>query len=740
MNVKERNSFLAQSLDALRFVGKKDGNKSSVLDIAKLEVDWHKMHKPPIESYIPIYGLNDLWEITNDVKLMNRPDRRVRYMDDLLKRFDICFLNAGTNRRVYYHRADPFIVFKVGSDQVGRSDNTSEFHVQNNIFPFCTRTYSALPNGMIALAERVEIMTERDYKTKWASEVFDLILAIASKGFIMEDVGGNFYKNLGIRIGFGPVFADYPYVYRIDLRKTLCSYINPITGEKCNGELDYDYKKGMSEIVCDTCGTRFSAKHLAFDAKEDRIETRKGKYTMSNNFKVSVVRGNDTVLRTYNESEAASIQNFSDVVRVTRRVPEPMRPNEIVVTPRRTNQQRTQQVQSSFRTSVHRGNNRQEFGRRNDSYQENGSYQRRSSNPPKEEIIPDIEAFLYEMHQKHGKGTAIYLARRLGVYYQDPNEKRHTADIEATVRVEPDTPEYITPTKQEKRTTAKVVSSNSEDTLMQEIAQSGTTQEEAMIPMKPKTAAELAAMDKESRNENVVMGFPGEPLVDTMRVEQKAPLIAKAIENRFDHKIVRENGTADAELMRQLEKDIAEFLENNLEMNQLYRDGLDGLEVKVNSLLDHMNKVCFLVKVEMHKSSLLDVTLYPSEGEEDRHDYEDKEYENYLAKAAAEEDEEVLKDEDIQEDEVGMDHDVSNIIEFFEERIKQYSMDKYMVDIKKLSPEEAINKLSRKLLSDAVDQKNYPFALAHEEAKKFAAKYLGYEGKSIEDTSAASQL
>ena len=389
---------------------------------------------------------------------------------------------------------------------------------------------------------------------------------------------------------------------------------------------------------------------------------------------------------------------------------------------------------------MHRGNNRQEFGRRNDNYQENGSYQRRSSNPPKEEIIPDIEAFLYEMHQKHGKGTAIYLARRLGVYYQDPNEKRHTADIEATVRVEPDTPEYITPTKQEKHTTAKVVSSNSEDTLMQEIAQSGTTQEEAMIPMKPKTAAELAAMDKESRNENVVMGFPGEPLVDTMRVEQKAPLIAKAIENRFDHKITRENGTADAELMRQLEKDIAEFLENNLEMNQLYRDGLDGLEVKVNSLLDHMNKVCFLVKVEMHKSSLLDVTLYPSEGEEDRHDYEDKEYENYLAKAAVEEDEEVLKDEDIQEDEVGMDHDVSNIIEFFEERIKQYSMDKYMVDIKELPPEEAINKLSRKLLSDAVDQKSYPFALAHEEAKKFAAKYLGYEGKSIEDTSAASQL
>ena len=109
-------------------------------------------------------------------------------------------------------------------------------------------------------------------------------------------------------------------------------------------------------------------------------------------------------------------------------------------------------------------------------------------------------------------------------------------------------------------------------------------------------------------------------------------------------------------------------------------------------------------------------------------------------KAAVEEDEEVLKDEDVQEDEVGMDHDVSNIIEFFEERIKQYSMDKYMVDIKELPPEEAINKLSRKLLSDAVDQKSYPFALAHEEAKKFAAKYLGYEGKSIEDTSAASQL
>lgn len=739
MNVKERNSFLAQSLDALRFVGKGD-KKDSILDIAKLEVEWHKMHKPPIENYINPYGLNELWEITNDLKLMNRPDKRVRYMDDLMKRFGICFLNAGTNRRIYYHTLDPYIVFKTGSDQVGRSDNISEFHMQNNIFPFCTRTYSTLPNGMIALSEMVEVMTERDYKTKWANEIFDLILAIASKGFVMEDVGGNFYKNLGIRIGFGPVFVDYPYVYRIDFRKTLCSYINPLTGEKCDGELDYDYKKGMSEIVCDKCGTRFSAKHLAFNAKEDRIERRKEKFTMSNNFKLSIVRGNDTVFRTYNESEAASIQNFSEVARVTRR-PEPERPNEIIVTPRRT-QAVEQQPRPQFKTSVQRGNNRQEFGRNN---QEDNGYQRRSQNPPKEEIIPDIETFLYEMHQKHGKGTAIYLARRLGVYYQDPNEKKHTSDITATVRVS-DTPEFISPKRGEKRT-AKAVSSNKEDTLMQEIAKSGSEQEEPMIPMKPKTAAELAAMDKESRNENVVMGFPGEPLVDTMRIEQKVPLIVKAIENRFNNKVIRDGVISDADLMRQIEKDVKEFLEYSLEMNQLYKNGLDGLEVKVNSLLDHMNKVCFLVKVEMHKSSLLDVTLYPSEEKEDRHDYEDKEYENYLARAAMdsqeeclEEDEEVLKDEDIQEDDVDMDHSVSNIVEFFEDRIKQYSMDKDMVDIKELTPEEAINRLSRKLLCDAVDQKSYPYAMAHEAAKKFAAKYLGYGDKSIEDMSAASQL
>ena len=722
MNVKERNSFLAQGLDALRFVGKGD-RKDSILDIARLEVDWHKMHKPPIESYIPPFGLNSLWEITNDVKLMNRPDKRVRYMDDLLKQFNICFLNAGTNRRIYYHTLDPYIVFKVGSDQVGRSDNISEYHMQNNIFPFCTRTYSVLPNGMIALSERVEVMTEYDYKTKWASEIFDLVLAIIAKGYIMEDIGGNFYKNLGVRIGFGPVFIDYPYVYKVDLRKTLCSYINPITGEKCDGELDYDYDKGMSEIVCDKCGTRFSAKHLAAVSNEDRIETRKGKFSMDNNFKISVVRGNDTVLKTYNESEAASIQQFSDMVRVTRRE-QPKKPREIVVSPK-FNQR--EEVKPQFRVSVgrksnnnHRPNNNstETFSNGNSEVQQ----RRGNNNPPKDELMPDINQFLYEIDMKHGRGSAIYLARRLGVYYTNPNDKpvMHEQEIKATLKVEEE------PKTKEENKTAPIGSDVKEDeTLLHQIANNGEDKEEAMIPVKPKTAAELAAMDKNSREENVVMGFPGEPLVDTMRIEQTMPVIAKALEEKFNHKVVKAPGESDADFMRQLEKDAKEFLENNSEMNKLFRDGLDGLEVNVNSFLDHVNKVCFLVKVEMHKSSLVDVTVYPSDGTEE----------------VSAEEENTANEKENEEMSSSDDHNGVNCEEFFEQCMKNYAMHPIMKDLNEKPKAEAMNILSRKLLSDIVDAKQLPYAVAHEAAKEFACKYLGIDSKSVESvTYAADEL
>jgi len=334
--------------------------------------------------------------------------------------------------------------------------------------------------------------------------------------------------------------------------------------------------------------------------------------------------------------------------------------------------------------------------------------------------MPDINQFLYEIDMKHGRGSAIYLARRLGVYYTNPNDKPvvHEQEIKATLKVEEEP-------KAKENKTAPIGSDVKEDeTLLHQIATNGEDKEEVMIPVKPKTAAELAAMDKNSREENVVMGFPGEPLVDTMRIEQTMPVIAKALEEKFNHKVVKEPGESDADFMRQLEKDAKEFLENNLEMNKLFRDGLDGLEVNVNSFLDHVNKVCFLVKVEMHKSSLVDVTIYPSDGEE-----------------ALAEEENTANEKENEEMSSSDDHNGVNCEEFFEQCMKNYAMHPIMKDLNEKPKAEAMNILSRKLLSDIVDAKQLPYAVAHEAAKEFACKYLGIDSKSVESvTYAADEL
>ena len=71
-------------------------------------------------------------------------------------------------------------------------------------------------------------MTEKDFKITWASEIFDLTLSILNKGYIMEDIGGNFYKNWGVRIGFGPVILDYPYIYEVNWSNLKCTFIDPV--------------------------------------------------------------------------------------------------------------------------------------------------------------------------------------------------------------------------------------------------------------------------------------------------------------------------------------------------------------------------------------------------------------------------------------------------------------------------------------------------------------------------------
>lgn len=296
MNIKERNQRIAQHTDIVSFGGKRLQKKA--MDIS---VYWNNLVRPPIRAYIPDWVVQKLYEYMASPRLINNPTKRFKMTNELLEPWGFKPLASGTNRRAFYCVYDPGIILKIASDAVGQKDNQSEFAIQHMLKPFCPKVFDIAGDGAVALSERGEPMSEHDYKFVWAEEIFDLLFSLLARGYILEDVGSNFYKNFGLRMGFGPMLWDFPYVYKLDWRKLICRKPDPITGQPCGGEIDYAYNKGMSEIVCTRCGSRYSAKYLASAMPSEALTTiNKGRgFTMGRfdtNFQVSVKQGGKTVV------------------------------------------------------------------------------------------------------------------------------------------------------------------------------------------------------------------------------------------------------------------------------------------------------------------------------------------------------------------------------------------------------------------------------------------------------------
>ena len=69
--------------------------------------------------------------------------------------------------------------------------------------------------------------------------------------YVLEDIGTIWFKNWGIRPGFGPVLLDYPYLFEVDIRDLYCYDMTPL-GLPCGGQIDYD--AGFNILICTKCG------------------------------------------------------------------------------------------------------------------------------------------------------------------------------------------------------------------------------------------------------------------------------------------------------------------------------------------------------------------------------------------------------------------------------------------------------------------------------------------------------
>jgi len=292
VNILERKNAISTFYNILDIGGER------TLKAQKVKVDvnqyWETLRVMPLLNYIPGEVIMRLHQIMLSGRLMNKPEEKFKMMNELLAPFKFKPLASGTNRRTFYCEYDSRVIVKIATDRVGRVANIREYNVQTIAKPFCPKIFELGYDGVVILSERVEPMTEEQYRKVYALDIFDVIVNLLRKGYIVEDIGTNFFKNFGVRMGFGPVIVDFGDIYKVDYRKLKCHRIADLEGNICGGTIDYDYTKGMSEIICTKCGTRYSAKYLEdLDPSESYKKiVQGGSFTMrriNSNLKVSVI-------------------------------------------------------------------------------------------------------------------------------------------------------------------------------------------------------------------------------------------------------------------------------------------------------------------------------------------------------------------------------------------------------------------------------------------------------------------
>ena len=627
MNVKERKGILARLETINRLTSYNESLKFTISD-------WNKMSKPPLISYVPTNVIEQVRQVVDSVRLMNLPSKKYKMVNEILSPLGIKPLASGTNRRTFYVEYDPSVVIKIASDRVGKRDNLSEFRLQEVVKPFCTKTFDVTPDGVMSLVERVETMTSYQFKYVYTGDIFDFIMLILDRGYIMEDIGGNFHKNWGLRVGFGPVILDYPYVFEVDYTKLRCSFVDPITKEKCDGYLDYDYSKGMSEIVCTKCGTRYSARSLAIEYnKESIINTRKRDNEMplfNNTMKVFIKRGDKIVKRFYNETEVNEVEN------------------KFVLSERKHNPQNTTVARKSDSSFDNDGAKKKIYEKFTEKPLETTTF----IYYPKD-IKNDIIYFLKRQEKKCGTESTLRLAAILGIYYEPMDEeykkehgiksqyeqkeikanvtlhtKRHKEEekyeVDLDTKKEENFPKVMVEEKKELSDFEKLSIQNiiNESVSKEELEKfnNDDKEKENLYPVKALTKEEEEALRDKSSTENVVSGIIGVSLVDTMREKQTYQRLKEEIINKFDGTFTTDSNLD--ETISTLSNDIKELVREDL--TRINNGDFEGVNVSVTKTVDVKNNECFDIVVKNYSTTVIECSLYPSNGKSNKETEGDK--------------------------------------------------------------------------------------------------------------------
>lgn len=249
------------------------------------------MHHDPISRYVRREDLYALYQLATNPKYSSS-DMKVRFevYDSIMNPLGFIRSFSGTNRVVYRHNADSTFLLKIGLDSVGINDNKLEYKNQFLLNPFVPRVYDISPDGVMIMIERVHPIMNRKEFEKQAPLTFNITDYWVSHGFVLEDIGTDYFMNWGVRDGFGPVLLDFPYFYRLNKDRLKCTSFK--NGERCNGDIKYD--PGFNHLTCQKCGRVYRAKEIG--SRVDYLVKRKGRgiFRMSP-IKFTFTKGNRSV-------------------------------------------------------------------------------------------------------------------------------------------------------------------------------------------------------------------------------------------------------------------------------------------------------------------------------------------------------------------------------------------------------------------------------------------------------------
>lgn len=237
--------------------------------------------------------VNRLYWIATTGSLAGKFDKKRELMDEVMHNRGFKFMAGGTNRMVYKHYEFPTIVAKVPIDKVGMNDNIAEMENQKLIWPYCTKMLQIV--GHIGFAERVEPILNRYQFNAFAAMIYLTTLQLVGK-YVLEDIGTDYWKNWGVRTGWGPVLLDMPYVYPLDGNKLICR--KPMRdGRPCLGLIDYD--PGFNHLYCTRCGRMYNAAELQDNIKKKIIDLDQSNKGGKKPMLAKLMRGNKVLASNY---------------------------------------------------------------------------------------------------------------------------------------------------------------------------------------------------------------------------------------------------------------------------------------------------------------------------------------------------------------------------------------------------------------------------------------------------------